>query len=83
MRFLIGECLHESLIGVAHAAGFEATHVNHLGLSSRPDSALAERIARWSSALNANDRVSSHDASAEVSGSPTFPPSHRERLAIQ
>jgi predicted nuclease of predicted toxin-antitoxin system len=37
MRFLIGECLHESLVGVAHSAGFEASHVNHLGLSGKPD----------------------------------------------
>ncbi len=41
MTFLIDECLHESLIGVAHAAGFEANHVNHLGLSGQPD------WARW------------------------------------
>ena len=27
MRFLIDECLHESLVGLAHAAGIEATHV--------------------------------------------------------
>ena len=44
MRFPIDECLHESLAGLAHAAGFEATHVNHLGLSGQPDRALAERI---------------------------------------
>ena len=43
MRFLIDECLHESLVGVAHRAGFEAIHVNHLGLSGRPDWELAER----------------------------------------
>jgi predicted nuclease of predicted toxin-antitoxin system len=45
MRFLIDECLHESLVGVAHAAGFEASHVNHLGLSGKPDWELAERIS--------------------------------------
>lgn len=44
MRFLIDECLHESLVGVAHAAGFEANHVNHLGLSGKSDWELAERI---------------------------------------
>jgi predicted nuclease of predicted toxin-antitoxin system len=42
MRFLIDECLHESLVGAAHRAGFEATHVNHLGLSGKPDWELAE-----------------------------------------
>jgi predicted nuclease of predicted toxin-antitoxin system len=41
MRFLIDECLHESLVGVAQRAGFEATHVNHLGLSGKPDWELA------------------------------------------
>jgi predicted nuclease of predicted toxin-antitoxin system len=44
MRFLIDECLHESLIEVAQAAGFDAAHVNHLGLSGQPDWALAKRI---------------------------------------
>jgi len=42
MRFLVDECLHESLVGVAHAAGFAATHVNHLGLSGQPDSGKLE-----------------------------------------
>lgn len=44
MRFLIDECLHESLVGVAHGGGFDAIHVNHLGLSGKPDWALADRI---------------------------------------
>jgi len=44
MKFPIDECLHESLVGVAHAAGFEALHVNYLGLSGKPDWELAERI---------------------------------------
>jgi len=46
MKFLIDECLHESLVELANADGFAATHVNHLGLSGRPDWALAERIVR-------------------------------------
>jgi len=41
---LIDECLHESLVGLAHAAGFEAVHVNHLGLTAKPDWALAQRV---------------------------------------
>jgi predicted nuclease of predicted toxin-antitoxin system len=45
MRFLIDECLHESLVGV-HAAGFDAIHVNHLGLSGKADWELTERIAK-------------------------------------
>jgi hypothetical protein len=43
---MIDECLHESLVGVVHAAGFEAMHVNHLGLSGKPDWELAERIVK-------------------------------------
>ncbi|MGD0775367.1 MAG: DUF5615 family PIN-like protein [Candidatus Solibacter sp.] len=57
MRFLIDECLHESLVGLAHAAGFEGTHVNHLGLSGRPDWAVAERIAIDEFTFVTNNRV--------------------------
>jgi len=57
MRFLIDECLHESLVGLAHAGGFEATHVNHLGLSGRPDWALAERIIKDEFTFVTNNRV--------------------------
>lgn len=57
MRFLIDECLHESLVGVAHAAGFEATHVNYLSLSGKPDWALAERISRDEFTFVTNNRV--------------------------
>ena len=57
MRLLIDECLHESLAGVAHAAGFEATHVNHLGLSGQPDWAIAERIIKDEFTFVTNNRV--------------------------
>lgn len=57
MRFLIDECLHESLVGVAHAAGFEATHVNHLGLSGKPDWQLADRIVADEFTFVTNNRV--------------------------
>lgn len=56
MRFLIDECLHESLVRLAHGAGFEATHVNHLGLSGRPDWELAERIVKDEFTLVTNNR---------------------------
>jgi len=32
MRFLIDECLHTSLVTVAHHAGYACEHVNFLGL---------------------------------------------------
>jgi predicted nuclease of predicted toxin-antitoxin system len=57
MRFLIDECLHESLVGVAHGAGFEATHVNHLGLTGRPDWELADRIVKDEFTFVTNNRV--------------------------
>lgn len=57
MRFLIDECLHESLVGVGQAAGFETTHVNHLGLSGQPDWALAERIVNDEFTFVTNNRV--------------------------
>ncbi len=57
MRFLIDECLHESLAEVAHAAGFDATHVNHLGLSGQTDWALAKRIAKDQFTFVTNDRA--------------------------
>jgi predicted nuclease of predicted toxin-antitoxin system len=56
MRFLIDECLHESLLGVAHGAGFEATHVNHLGLSGKPDLELAQRIVKDEFTFVTNNR---------------------------
>jgi predicted nuclease of predicted toxin-antitoxin system len=57
VRFLIDECLHESLVGVAHGEGFEATHVNHLGLSGKPDWELAERIVKDEFTFVTNNRV--------------------------
>ncbi|MDE3198350.1 MAG: DUF5615 family PIN-like protein [Acidobacteriota bacterium] len=57
MRFLIDECLHESLCLVAHAAGFEGTHVNHLGLSGKPDWELADRIAGGEFTFVTNNRL--------------------------
>ena len=57
MRFLIDECMHESLVGVAHGAGFEATHVNHLGLSGKPDWELADRIVNDEYTFVTNNRI--------------------------
>jgi predicted nuclease of predicted toxin-antitoxin system len=56
MRFLIDECLHESLVGVAHGAGLEATHVNHLGLTGKPDWQLAERTVKDEFTFVTNNR---------------------------
>jgi predicted nuclease of predicted toxin-antitoxin system len=56
MRFLVDDCLHESLVGLAHAAGFDATHVNHLGLSGKPDWVLAERVIQDEFTFVTNNR---------------------------
>jgi predicted nuclease of predicted toxin-antitoxin system len=37
LRFLIDECLHTSLVRVAHAAGYVADHVNYLSLEGLKD----------------------------------------------
>jgi predicted nuclease of predicted toxin-antitoxin system len=57
MRFLIDECLHESLVQVAHGAGYEATHVNHLGLTGKPDWELAERVVKDEFTFVTNNRI--------------------------
>ena len=57
MRFLIDECLHESLVGVAHRAGLDAAHVNHLGLSGKADWELADRIVKEDFTFVTNNRV--------------------------
>ncbi len=57
MRLLIDECLHESLTEVAHGAGLDAAHVNHLGLSGKPDWELAQRIAADELTFVTNNRL--------------------------
>lgn len=44
MKFLVDECLHTSLVAVAEARGYEARHVNWLGLSGETDWNLMPRI---------------------------------------
>lgn len=44
MKFLVDECLHTSLVGVAEARGHEARHVNWIGLSGETDWDLMPRI---------------------------------------
>jgi predicted nuclease of predicted toxin-antitoxin system len=39
-KFLIDECLHTSLLGLARAAGHLADHVNYLGLAGAKDREL-------------------------------------------
>ena len=44
MKFLVDECLHTSLVAVAHEHGHDCFHVNWLGLSGETDWDLMPRI---------------------------------------
>ena len=44
MRFLIDECLHTSLVEVAHASGHEAHHAVYLGMQGWKDHKVLERV---------------------------------------
>ena len=44
MKFLIDECLHTSLVALAHDAGHLCEHVNFLGLGGHKDWQLMTRI---------------------------------------
>jgi predicted nuclease of predicted toxin-antitoxin system len=57
MRLLIDECLHTSLVDVAHAAGFEAWHVNFLGLAGLKDWCLIEKVLENDLTLVTNNRT--------------------------
>ena len=70
MRFLIDKCLHESLVGVAHGAGLDAIHVNHLGLSGKPDWEIAEQIVNDEFTFVTNIASTLFDSSARWSCTP-------------
>jgi predicted nuclease of predicted toxin-antitoxin system len=57
MRLLIDECLHTSLVTVAHEAGHECEHVNFLGLGGRKDWQLMTRIRAEGYTLVTNNRT--------------------------
>ena len=57
MKLLIDECLHTSLVAVAHQAGFEASHVNFLGLAGVTDWRLIERVIQDDYTFVTNNRI--------------------------
>jgi predicted nuclease of predicted toxin-antitoxin system len=57
MRFLIDECLHTSLVGVANKAGFTADHVTHLGLGGSKDWQIMETVIRRDYVFVTNNRT--------------------------
>ena len=57
MKLLIDECLHTSLTGVAHEAGYACDHVNFIGLSGYKDWQLMDRIRAGEYTFVTNNRV--------------------------
>jgi len=55
--FLFDECLTPDLVAVAIAAGHPAFHVNHLGLTSRSDRAVALAALEGDYVLVTNNRL--------------------------
>lgn len=60
-RFLIDENLSVKLPEVAHEAGFEATHVNHLGLRTRKDWTLLDAVREGDWTLVTNNAMEFKD----------------------
>jgi predicted nuclease of predicted toxin-antitoxin system len=56
VKLLIDECLHTSLVEVAHAAGHVADHVNYLGLGSSKDWQLMATIRALDYTFVTNNR---------------------------
>lgn len=55
-KLLIDECLHTSLLGLAHTAGHSADHVNYLGLDSSKDWELMTLVLEQDYTFVTNNR---------------------------
>lgn len=56
MKLLIDECLHTSLLELAHAAGYAADHVNYLGLGGTKDRQLMSVVLEQDYTFVTNNR---------------------------
>ena len=56
MKWLIDECLHVSLVALAHGRGQVADHVNYLGLGSSKDWELMEIVIERDYTFVTNNR---------------------------
>lgn len=56
MKWLIDECLHVSLVELAHSRGYVADHVNYLGLGSSKDWQLMEIVVERDYTFMTNNR---------------------------
>jgi predicted nuclease of predicted toxin-antitoxin system len=57
MRFLVDECLHTSLVTLAHEAGYICKHVNFLGLGGQKDWQLMTKIRAEEYTFVTNNRT--------------------------
>jgi predicted nuclease of predicted toxin-antitoxin system len=57
MKFLVDECLHTSLVSLAHEAGHICDHVNFLGLGGHKDWRLMITIRREDYTFVTNNRT--------------------------
>lgn len=57
MKLLIDECLHTSLVSVAHAGGHSAEHVSHRGLGGLKDWQLMRVIRKQEYTFVTNNRT--------------------------
>ena len=57
MKFLVDECLHTSLIAVAHRAGHEAHHVVYPGMSGRTDAEIVAHAIKSDFILVTNNAL--------------------------
>ena len=56
MKLLIDECLHTSLVEIAHSAGHAAEHVAHRGLGGLKDWQLMQVVREQEYTFVANNR---------------------------
>jgi predicted nuclease of predicted toxin-antitoxin system len=56
VKLLIDECLHASLVELAHVAGHVADHVNYLGLGGSKDWQLMDNIRQQDYTFVTNNR---------------------------
>jgi predicted nuclease of predicted toxin-antitoxin system len=57
MKFLLDECMHTSLVEVAHEFGFVAHHVSHMGMAGLKDWQVMDRVIREEFTFVTNNRT--------------------------
>jgi predicted nuclease of predicted toxin-antitoxin system len=57
MKFLVDECMHTSLVEVAHEFGFVAHHISHMGMAGLKDWQVMERVIREEFTLVTNNKT--------------------------